>query len=111
MEAEEDTGEEPDQSSHDLPKKTKKKKSRDENNVKTKSIPKNKRNSSEVQDERHSDTSEKKTSAVVGLSDTDVALRSITVKIRNKLLFNSSVMEGGWFDQVLVSRNFDLLNK
>ena len=79
----------------------KKKKTGDNVVIKTKSLTsKNKkRSSSEAQEESNGDPSDK-TPAVVGLNDIDIALKSITVKVRNKLLFNSSVMEGGWFDQV-----------
>ena len=91
--------EEPDQSSKDLPKKAKRKKTSD-NDVKTKSLPSKskKRHRSVTQEEGLSDTSKK--TPGVGLSDVDIALKTIMVKVRNKLLFNSSVMEGGWFDQV-----------
>ena len=101
MEAGEDTGEESDQRTQDLPKKKKKKKTA-ENDVKTKSLQSKhkKRNCSEVQEEGHRDSVNKKTPTVVGLSDVETALKSITVKVRNKLLFDVSVMEGGWFDQV-----------
>ena len=86
----EDTAEGPVQDTQDL---SKKKKKTGENNVKT-----NKRRShSETQD---SGPLDKKAADVVGLNDTEIALKSITVKVRNKLLFNNSAMEGGWFDQV-----------
>ena len=96
--------EEPDQSSKDLPKKAKTKKTSN-NDVKTKSLPSKskKRHCSVAQEEGHSDTSKK--TPDVGLSDVDIALKTITVKVRNKLLFNSSVMEGGWFDQVPYNAN------
>ena len=96
--------EETDQSSKDLPKKAKTKITGD-NDVKIKSLPnKNKkRHRSGTQGEGHSDTSNKTPN--VGLSDVDVALKTITVKVRNKLLFNSNVMEGGWFDQVPCNAN------
>ena len=92
--------EEPDQSSKDLPKTQK----TGDNDVK-KSLPSKskKRHRSVAQEEGHSDTSKK--TPDVGLSDVDIALKTITVKVRNKLLFNSSVMEGGWFDQVPYNAN------
>ena len=96
----EDTSEGPVQDTQDLPKKKKKKKT-DENDVKAKQVrSKNKRSHSEAQEERSSDPLDKKTANVVGLNDTEIALKSVTFKDRNKLLFNSSAMEGGWFDQV-----------
>lgn len=83
----EDTAEGPVPDTQDVPKKKKK------TDVKTKPVQsKNKRS-----EEGNSDSLDKK---LAGLNDTEIALKSITVKVRNKLLFNSSGMEGGWFDQV-----------
>ena len=76
----------------DLSKKKKK------NDVKTKPVQsKNKKSKAQ---EGYSDSFDKKLLNVVGLNNTEIALKSITVKVRNKLLLNSSGMEGGWFDQV-----------
>ena len=93
---EEDVVEESNQRMEGLSKK-KKRKTTNENDVKAKSarIKNKKQNYVRVQEEGPNDKHEKS-----GLNDVEIALKSITVKVRNKLLFNNSTMEGGWFDQV-----------
>ena len=92
----EDTAEDlkPVQDTQDLPKKKKK---IDKDDVKIKSL-QNKNKSIKMQespcDPLHIAPD------VGGLNDTEIALKGIMVKIRSKLLFNVSMMEGGWFDQV-----------
>lgn len=95
----EDTAEDPVPDTQDLPKKKKKKKT-DENDIKAKPV-QSKSKRSDAQEEGYCDSLDKKLGSVVESNDTEIALKSITVKVRNKLLlFNSSGMEGGWFDQV-----------
>ena len=92
----EDTAEDvkPVQDTQDLPKKKKK---IDKDDVKIKSL-QNKNKNIKMQ-ESPSDPLHI-IPDVGGLNDTEVVLKGITVKIRSKLLFNVSMMEGGWFDQV-----------
>ena len=100
MEEEDGIGEEPDQGTQDSPNNKKKmKKKANENDAKTKSQSKIIRQSChEAQAQGYSDSSNNKKT---GLDDTEKALMSITVKVRNKLLLSSSTLvEGGWYDQV-----------
>ena len=78
----------------------KKKKKVDKDDVKTQSMQHSKNKKSiKTQEEDPADRLNN-IPHVDGLNDTETALKNITVKVRNKLLFNTSVMEGGWFDQV-----------